>query len=81
MSFFSKLKQTYQFILKDKVIHELGLNSKFGPGYLSIQIKQQPTGATYLAVKAKGGEATVWVPLEFDEFEKAIEFVKTHKGT
>ncbi len=46
MSFLSRLKQTYQFILKDKVIHELGLNSKFGPGYLSIQIKQQPIGAT-----------------------------------
>ena len=64
-------------LLLDKVIAKKDITSLLGSGFLEIEVREasKPT-ERYLIVKSRGGDATVFVPLDEPAAKELVDFIE-----
>ncbi len=76
--FLLRLKKSASLIysvLNDKRIASREFETMIGPGFLKLHINKSSTdNKNYVLIEARGGETTVYVPVDFSTIEQIIEF-------
>jgi hypothetical protein len=64
-------------LLKDQIVSEVDINTPLGNGFLFCQLRESSeTQDGYVVIKAMGGDATVFVPLDEDSAKQLISFLQ-----
>ena len=64
-------------LLKDRISAEVDVDTPIGNGFLFCQVRESSeTQNRYVVIKAKGGDATVFVPLDENSAKQLISFVQ-----
>ncbi|MER8731628.1 hypothetical protein NKH28_17565 [Mesorhizobium sp. M1227] len=74
------LKDSLSFaksLLKDQIRSEIDIDTPLGNGFLFCQVREaRETQDKYVVVKAIGGDATVFVPLDENSAKQLISFIQ-----
>jgi hypothetical protein len=80
MSLWRRLGDSLSFaksLLTDHISAEVDIDTPIGNGFLFCQLRQSRENSDrYVVVKAVGGDATVFVPLDEDAAKQLISFIQ-----
>jgi hypothetical protein len=63
-------------LLLDEVVSKVDIQTPLGAGFLECQLRESgKSGEQYLLLKTRGGEATVFVPLDKAAAEQLVHFI------
>jgi hypothetical protein len=64
-------------LLLDEIDTQIDIDTPIGTGFLYCQVRtSKKTSTRYLVLKAQGGEATVFVPLDETAAEQLVGFIQ-----
>lgn len=82
--YFSKLRNKAALMyaaFSDKSIASRDFMTMLGPGFFKVHIKTRAIDNTnYILIEAKGGESTVYIPLDFSTLDQIIKFTNDKRS-
>jgi CelD/BcsL family acetyltransferase involved in cellulose biosynthesis len=64
-------------LMVDEIVSEIAIESSVGKALCWCQLRRRKSSSeTYVVIKSKGGDATVWVPIELSEARKLAAYLE-----
>jgi hypothetical protein len=65
-----------QRLFSDPIVAEVDIDTPLGSGFLECQVRESQMGERYFVLKSRGGEATVFVPLDKAAAKQLADFIQ-----